>query len=67
MSSNEPPKEPPPPAHTGQHGGAGDEQWQRVRIPGGQQGSGQRRRPAPADPSDEDSPLEDPRTNTSGG
>jgi hypothetical protein len=67
MSSPESPKEPPPPAHTGQHGEPGEERWQRVRIPGADQGSS-RQRPSPAgDNGSEETPVEDPRTHTSGG
>jgi hypothetical protein len=67
MSNNEPPKTPPPTPHTRQHGGAGEEQWHPVRMPGAEQGSDQGRRPDPTRTSPDETPVEDPRTHTSGG
>ena len=67
MSTPEPPARPPSPAHTGQHGEAGEELWHRVRIPGSDQGSP--RPPPPSDPpaEDNDTSVDDARTHTTGG
>jgi hypothetical protein len=67
MSKPEPPAPPPPPSRTGQHTEAGEEQWHRVRIPGSDQGSRRPHAPSDVPAEDDDTPVDDPRTHTTGG